>query len=197
MTDMRGAISVTTVGHWLDLKCHPSTHADAVRALQVDVHRSTSAELKITFRLDGDISLIRIPAPVTPCIGTELWRHTCFEVFIAVEGQQAYHEFNFAPSGEWTVYALSGYRNGNPLADETMRPHIALRSTRSRLELDANVRLDRLSSIHARAALRIGLSAVIEAIDGTLSYWALRHPADQPDFHNAEGFTLLHEPPVR
>jgi hypothetical protein len=75
-----------------------------------------------------------------------------------------------------------------------MRPHIAVRTTDSRLELDALVRLDGLSANHPHASLRIGLSAVIEASDG-LSYWALRHPADKPDFHDAAGFSLLLEPP--
>ncbi len=148
----------------------------------------------MTFRLDGDIPRIRVPSPGAPRFATQLWRHTCFEAFIAVEGQPAYHEFNFAPSGEWAVYAFRGYRNGGPLANEMMRPHIAVRSTGSRLELDAVVRLDSLSAIHPRASLRIGLSAVIEASDG-LSYWALRHPADKPDFHDADGFALLLEPP--
>ena len=175
-----------TVEPWINLSCHSSTRAETVRAMQVRVRRSSSAELQMTFRLDGDIPRIQIPTPTTPRIGTELWRHTCFEAFIALEGQPSYHEFNFAPSGEWCVYALSGYRNGGPLADEAMRPHIAMRSTDSRLELDAIVRLDSLSAIHPRAVLRIGLSAVIEASDGTISYWALRHPADKPDFHNAD-----------
>ena len=165
-----------------------------VRAIQVLVRRSASADLRINFRLDGDISRIRIPSPSAPRIGTELWRHTCFEAFIAIEGKPAYHEFNFAPSGEWCIYALSGYRNGIPVADETMRPQIALRSTGSPLELDAHVRLDTLSALHPNAPLRIGLAAVIEASDG-LSYWALRHPTDKPDFHNADGFTLLLAPP--
>jgi len=165
-----------------------------VRAIQVLVRRSASADLRINFRLDGDISQIRIPSPSAPRIDAELWRHTCFEAFIAIEGKPAYHEFNFAPSGEWCIYALSGYRNGSPVADETMRPQIALRSTGSRLELDAHVRLDTLSAIHPNAPLRIGLAAVIEANDG-LSYWALRHPTDKPDFHHADGFTLLLEPP--
>ena len=180
---------------WIDLDCHPSTRAEIVRAIQVLVRRSANAELHITFRLDGDIPLLRIPPPRAPQIGRELWRHTCFEAFIAVEGQSAYHEFNFAPSGEWCVYALSSYRNGSPLADETMRPHIAMRSTGTRLELDAIVRLDILSDIYPWAVIRIGLSAVIEASDGTFSYWALRHPADKPDFHNADGFALRLEPP--
>jgi hypothetical protein len=89
---------------------------------------------------------------------------------------------------------LSGYRNGGPVADETMRPQIAVRPAESRLELDALIRLDSLSAIHPNAVLRIGLSAVIESNDG-LSYWALRHPADKPDFHRADGFALLLEPP--
>ena len=179
---------------WLDLACHPSTHTEAVRAIQVAVRRSADAELKITFRVDGDVPRISISPPGTPRFARELWRHTCFETFIAVEGQAAYHEFNFAPSGEWTVYAFSGYRNGGPVADEILRPQIAMRSTDSRLELDALVRLDSLSAIHPLASLRIGLSAVIETSDG-LSYWALRHPKDKPDFHDADGFALLLEAP--
>jgi hypothetical protein len=185
-----------TVERWIDLSCHPSTRTETVRAVQVLVRRSAGAELQLTFRLDGDIPRINIPSPVAPRIGSDLWRHTCFEAFIAIDGQQAYHEFNFAPSGEWCIYALSGYRNGSPLADQAMRPDILVRSTQSRLELDALVRLDRLSAIHPRAVLRNGLSAVIEASDG-LSYWAIRHRADKPDFHDADGFALLVEPPGR
>jgi hypothetical protein len=182
------------VEHCVDLMRHPSTRAEAVRAIQVLVRRSASAELRMTFRLDGDLSRIRVPSPGVPRIATQLWQHTCFEAFIAVEAQAAYHEFNFAPSGEWAVYDFRGYRNGGPLANEMMSPHITVRSTGSRLELDALVRLDVLSAIHPHASLRIGLSAVIEASDG-LSYWAIHHPGDKPDFHNADGFALLLKPP--
>ncbi len=183
-----------TVEHCIDLRCHPSTRSEAARAIQVLVRRSANAELRMTFRLDGDIPRIRISSPGVPRIATQLWQRTCFEAFIAVEGQAAYHEFNFAPSGEWAVYAFRGYRDGGLLANEMMRPHIAVRPTDNRLELDALVRLDLLSAIHPQAPLRIGLSAVIEA-SGGLSYWALRHPADKADFHDPDGFALLLEPP--
>jgi hypothetical protein len=148
----------------------------------------------MTYCLNGDIPEIWIPSASAPRKGTQLWRHTCFEAFIAVEGQSAYHEFNFAPSGEWAVYAFLGYRNRGPDVGEIIPPWIAVRSTQGRLELDTLVRLDGLSTIHRRAPLRLGLSAVIEANDG-LSYWALRHPTDKPDFHNADGFALMIEPP--
>ena len=185
---------VMTVEHRIDLSCHPSTTPETVRAIEVLVRRSADAELQMTFSLEGDIPRIRVPSPGLPRIATQLWQHTCFEAFIAVEGRRAYHEFNFAPSGEWAVYAFYGYRKGGALANETMRPRIAARSSRDRFELDTLVRLDTLSATHPRASLRIALAAVIEASDG-LSYWALRHPADKPDFHNADGFALLLEPP--
>ncbi len=158
------------------------------------MRRSASAELQMTFRLDGDIPRIWLSPPGVPRIATELWRHTCFEAFIAVEGHPAYHEFNFAPSGEWAAYAFCGYRNGGILPDDAMSPQIAVRSTGTRFEMDAIVRLDLLSAIHTDAPLRLGLAAVIETSDG-LSYWALRHPVDKPDFHDANGFTMLLEPP--
>ncbi|QLQ12045.1 MAG: hypothetical protein HZY74_00360 [Brevundimonas sp.] len=37
---------------------------------------------------------------------------------------------------------------------------------------------------------RIGLTAVIEDTDGTISYWALAHPSDKPDFHHPDSFVL-------
>jgi hypothetical protein len=185
-----------TAEHWIDLKCHPSTRTEAVRAIAVHIRRSPGAELRITYRLDGEISRIRVPARSVARINTELWHHTCFEIFIAIEGESGYHEINFAPSQEWCVYAFRGYRDGGPLTDETMRPQIAVRCSDSRLELDAVVRLDRLSAIHPDAALRVGLSAVVEASDG-YSYWALHHPSDKPDFHHSDEFAMRLEPPER
>jgi hypothetical protein len=187
--------SAMTVEHWIDLRCHPTTRPAAVRGIQVSVRRSASAELQMTFRVDSDIAGILVPSAQAPHFSTQLWQHTCFEAFIAVEGQPAYHEFNFAPSGDWTVYAFRGYRDGGPLAKETMRPRIETRSSGSRLELEALVWLDSISAVHVRAPLLIGLAAIIETSEG-LSYWALRHPRDKPDFHDAGGFALKLEPPA-
>lgn len=185
---------VKSPGHWIELRRYPFPRSESVQMVQAFVRRSSRAEIQITFRLDGDISQIRIPSASSPRFRTQLWRHTCFEAFIAIERQLSYHEFNFAPSGDWALYSFSGYRDGGPLANSTVRPRIATRITKSRLELDTLVRLDSLSAVHPHASLRIGLSAVIEAVDGS-SYWALRHPAGKPDFHHADGFALLLEPP--
>jgi hypothetical protein len=58
------------------------------------------------------------------------------------------------------------------------------------LELSAVIPSALLPPGPADAPLRIGLSAVIEDRDGSLSYWALRHPHGKPDFHHPDAFAL-------
>ena len=171
-----------------------------MRRIEVAVRRFPDA-LALGFRLYGNLTRVRLPEPRAPRTATRLWEHTCFEAFVAIEEAGAYHEFNFAPSGEWAAYAFRSYRDRVPLNDkalapEVLAPAIMVRAAGHRLALDARVRLDRLSPQHTRAPLRLGLSAVIEALDGTLSYWALRHSAGKPDFHRDESRALLLEPPV-
>jgi hypothetical protein len=38
--------------------------------------------------------------------------------------------------------------------------------------------------------LRLGLAAIVEDKARVLSYWALKHPAEKPDFHHADGFVV-------
>jgi hypothetical protein len=178
----------------VSLTRHPSTPADAVRGLSVRVHRSAEGVLALAYCLDADIARICVPGPRSPAVAHQLWEHTCFEAFIAIAEATAYHEFNFAPSGEWAAYEFHSYRNVAGLGDEALDPRIAVRQGADRLELDARVALDRLSAVHRRAALRLGLSAVIEDHHGARSYWSLRHPAGPPDFHHAEALALRLEP---
>jgi len=97
-----------------------------------------------------------------------------------------YREFNFSPSGEWATYAFGGYRDGGkPVAEPG--PVITVRRDGERLELDAEIRPESLPS---GRSLRLGLSAVVEDARGEMTYWALRHPEGQPDFHHSNAFVL-------
>jgi hypothetical protein len=179
----------SVIQYSIQLRSFSSSPIDAVRTIEVLTERSAAGELKLTFCLRGDIARIRLPPAALPRFATELWQHTCFEAFVGIEGQPAYHEFNFAPSGEWAVYAFSDYRQGRSARAES-QPLTSVDVTDARLELKAVLGLGTLSAEHRDGALRIGLSAVIEAVDGTRSYWAIRHPADRPDFHHVGSFAL-------
>lgn len=180
--------------HSVELRRHPSTPSDAVQRVEACVRWAHPDTLAFTFSIDGDVTRLRIPAARVHRFAHLLWQHTCLEAFVAVAATPAYHEFNFAPSGEWAAYAFRDYRDGAPLEDEALAPRIAARQTAVRLELDAFVAVERLSALHLHQPLRLALAAVIEDANGALSYWSLHHPPGLPDFHHTDAFALRLEP---
>lgn len=157
---------------------HPDSR-DAVRAIAVRLERSPEI-LTVRYELDAELNSLRIPQAGPMRRGDQLWQHTCFELFVS-ERMPAYQEFNLSPSGEWAAYAFSRYRNAafssagiEGLQIET-KPKLMI--------LEAAIPL-------GPGAAKVALSAVIESADGTLSYWALRHPAGKPDFHHPDAFAL-------
>src|SRR5581483_4355265 len=116
--------------------------------------------------------------------------HTCFEAFIAAPGIPGYYELNFSPSGQWALYRFDSYRKGMSAAGVTASPELVIRRGDDRLELDATMSLRDLSALRDARALKLALTAVIEDDGGNLSYWALKHGPDKPDFHHADGFVL-------
>jgi len=178
--------------HTVTLACHPETPTEAVRGISARVSRAAEGSLAVTYVVEGELDRLRVPSPRAPRIAGRLWEHTCCEIFVACKGLPGYHEFNLSPSGEWAEYAFDGYRipRVGESAAAAPAPQVAVRGAPGRLELDAVIRLDRLSAQHPGAELSLGLSAVIEDSDGALSYWALRHPPGKPDFHHPEAFVL-------
>lgn len=185
----------------LALPCHPLT-PDAF-AVEAGVARTADGGLHFSFRLAGDLGRLRLPpaapagaSPVAPARRDGLWRHTCCEAFVAAPGTAAYREFNFAPSGDWAAYAFAGYRQ--PAAGELAlppepgaAPPPAISVDRDGDGLCLHAVLPAAWLPDAARGLAIGLSAVLEACDGTLSYRALRHAAPRPDFHRRDSFALF------
>jgi hypothetical protein len=166
------------------LVCHPRTPSPSVDAINVRVESATNGFLALTFVLQGDLASLRIPAE-QPCRRVdELWRHTCFEAFLMAGDGPGYREYNFSPSGEWAAYAFHDYRQQGVAADASA-PVIRVHRSTQHLTLEVSLELPPLYR-----SIRLGLSAVVEAVDGGLSYWALRHPPGKPDFHHANAFAM-------
>jgi hypothetical protein len=169
---------------------HPSTPAPAVRRIDVELASTPEGGLRLRYFLDGDVNVIALPATVAPRQADGLWQHTCFEAFIGGQGSRAYCEFNFSPSTEWAAYGFSAYRVGMaPIAYSTP-PSVAVSVTEDRIALEAVIPLEALLALPGDGTLLVGLTAVIEDLAGNLSYWALAHRAEKPDFHSPAGFVL-------
>jgi hypothetical protein len=158
--------------------------------LDVSVTVSLKSDgLQLEYTVSGDTAGLRIPAATPPGPADGLWQHTCLEAFVAAEGETAYREFNFAPSGQWAVYRFASERVQAPEGLEVDPPPSTQVCVSPRqFTLTALLPWPALPS-HANG-LCIALSAVIEETNGRLSYWALQHPCERPDFHHPAGRSL-------
>jgi hypothetical protein len=176
----------------------------AKRALQV--HRDGSAPnlkvgckvswigrdaLRLEYVVIDPINCVRLTA-VTGSERTDgLWQTTCFEAFFSYP-DGSYVECNFSPSTEWAMYRFDSYRSGMIPTHDWFAPDIRVERYDPRFALTAIVEFP--PDIATRFS-RLGISAVIEEKDGTISYWALHHPPGKPDFHHPDCFALTLEAP--
>jgi len=183
---------------------HAGTPCEAVTAIEVHVTMKSGGALELTYAVEGNPTRVRLPEPAVPRRVDGLWRHTCFEAFIAPERGTAiaadrtqaatrpggpYVELNFSPSGEWAGYAFDSYRSGMCPLEDLPAPVITLDrdAARGRWSVRAAVNAAGFAGVGARPA-RLALAAVIEDAAGRLAYWALKHPSGTPDFHHPSGF---------
>lgn len=172
------------------LACHPSSPTSAVRGLTASARIGGAGKLAVRFVLDADMSQIALPTLRSPDRADELWRHTCFEVFVALPDSDAYVELNFSPSTEWAMYGFVAYRRGMTPLEVQRPPRVAVRPMPRGLVLEAVTHLAELPMPQPGSPLRAGAAAVVEEKDGRLTYWALTHPSALPDFHHRLGFVL-------
>jgi hypothetical protein len=166
------------------LVCHPDTPARTVSTVAVEIIALDGDAMRLGFRVtpaDG----LRLPGPAAPVRTDGLWQTSCFELFVAT-GAGGYLEFNLSPSSQWAAFAFDGYRTRMSAFSVAADPHVTLSRKRDTLMVEAQIDLTGTWP----APLTIGLSAVIEELDGTKSYWALRHPPGKPDFHHPDCFAL-------
>ncbi len=155
--------------------------------------------LDISYTVLGSLKQLLIPERAgMPIRKHKLWEETCFEFFLGLKNSDEsalkdkpspadkYWEFNLSPAGHWNVYSFDSYRYN--MQEETAfksLPFEVLNKPES-LQLAAELDLSRI--VMAEKALRIAVSAVIKSIDGRVTYWALKHPCSQPDFHHKDSF---------
>jgi hypothetical protein len=176
--------------HAVRLLPHPSQPDAAIHAVSAAVAIDRpAATLDISFRAEGDIARVKIPANAAALRADGLWQHTCFEAFLRADADDAYYELNFSPAGAWAAYRFSGRRAGRE-SPELAAPCIELASDEDILEMKASVAFAGLPPLARAPLIHLGLAAVIETREGRLSHWALAHRSAAPDFHDPASFTL-------
>jgi hypothetical protein len=162
---------------------HPAFPSAAITSISVDAGRRTNGILALRFQVEGDLASVAWPEfDGSPDRTDGLWQHSCFEAFAGFVGDVGYCELNFSTSMKWAAYRFDDYRAGmRDIQHVEKYGHWIPGEGRAEMHFV-------LPDLAAPRDWRLGLSAVIEAKDGSKSYWALSHPDGPPDFHNADCF---------
>jgi hypothetical protein len=148
--------------------------------------------LRVRWRVEGAQELV-VPQFAGRGRADELWRTTCFELFLRPQGAQSYVELNLSPSERWAAYDFKSYRDEMSERPASREPDCTMRQGSSFAIFDAAIPFNTLPGLPAAA----NFAAVIEEQGGMKSYWALAHPSARPDFHDAACFTAELAPPLR
>jgi hypothetical protein len=173
--------------------------SDQIFSLQPFTKQSTDLEvigtvarranvLTLSYSLLGDLSTIEIPAATSPDRQRHLWETTCFEFFLSMKNDQQYWEFNLSPAGHWNVYRFDEYRQG--MKEETAFTAMPFSIQAEPDALSLALKLNLSSMVSATQILEMAIATVVKHKDGTLPYWALKHPSKEPDFHRREAFMI-------
>ena len=121
-----------------------------------------------------------------------LWQATCFELFVQIPGAAGYAEFNLSPSERGAASDFAAYREGMAERPVPRAPVCTPRRGAAVLIFDAAIPADALPPL----PWDYGLTAVIEEAGGIISYWAIAHPAEKPDFHHEACFAATLAAPL-
>ena len=150
----------------------------------------TENRLSIRYVVTGEIDSILLPTLVkSPSRKHDLWKATCFEFFIAIKDQPQYWEFNMSPSNNWNVYAMDAYRQVN-MREEVAFTQLPFEFKKTNAEILLDISVDLNPILQHDQVLQIGITTIIQTMDGNESYWALAHPGQQADFHLRDSFIM-------
>ena len=167
-----------------ELVAHPAYPPASVMSVHARIVSRDANWLRLRWRIEGSGALM-VPAFAGKGRADELWRTTCFELFLQPEGGNAYSEFNLSPSERWAAYDFSARREGMTDRPMPREPECTMRLGSTFAIFDAALPATALPDDTCRA----GLACVLEEQGGIMSYWALCHGGAQPDFHDPACFT--------
>ncbi len=149
--------------------------------------------IELTYLITGDTSKI-----ITSAISDNpqriigLWESTCFEFFIRKNDPKEYMEFNFSPSLDWNCFEFRN--NIDQLTQWSFKGNFKINFDKSSNQIEMKVIIPKsvlFEEFKDLNNLNYSLTAVLKSNDGKdedLSYWAITHKDERPNFHHPDSF---------
>lgn len=112
-----------------------------------------------------------------------VWKKTCFELFLKNPNSNEYYEFNFSTEREWNLYKFEDYRKPQP----PMRSDDFRVISHSWRNNEFKAQILNLTDWHR---LQVSLTAVFLSKANQVQYWAVNHADTQPNFHHFGSYQI-------
>ena len=89
------------------LKNHKREEKNIVIEASLEVEQK---RVKVEYKITGELNNYIFEQPSKQQRANELWKATCFELFIAPKEELNYWELNISPSTKWNLYAFDNYK---------------------------------------------------------------------------------------
>ncbi len=145
--------------------------------------------LEAAFFLKDPTNRVKKPKPVaspSPERANDLWKTTCFELFLSQAGSSDYYEINLSPDGKWNAYYFKSYRTPQPPAESTEISLQKIRWSEDTLRATFDFKNKNLLNLQWDCSM----TAVIETNSNQKFYFATSHEGEKPDFHLRKSFKL-------
>ena len=146
-------------------------------------------KLKGNFEITGEIENYLFDNQQKQSRKNELWKRTCFELFIAKQNDFHYYELNMSPSTEWNFYSFLDYKQEMIEEKSISEPSIQISQTPKgylfsfNFELYTNVLEDNFM---------FNLAVILLDTKGVRHFYSIHRRREKVDFHDKVYWSLKH-----
>ena len=127
-----------------------------------------------------------------PCIQTredELWKKTCFELFIAHKNNSAYYELNISPSTNWNFYSFSDYKTAMQEEEKNISEPF-IHSSKMRDEYRLSFEFYFYEELIEKELI-FNLAVILLDTKGIRHFYSINRREGKVDFHDKECWNLI------
>jgi len=168
----------------ISFKLKPHT---SIEKISIEGNLELIAEkIRLSFVVQGDLDAYIFPSKSTPKRDNELWKLTCFELFLANENEEAYYELNFSPSLAWNFYYLSAYRSEVEELKLLNSPKIECFEAKNVFKIVFELAIENLEKFEL-----YNVACILLNKENERTFWTIKHLNSQPDFHDKASFSKI------
>ena len=143
--------------------------------------------ISINFTLTGEINPYIFNPPRLQTRKDELWKESCFELFLAHKNSPNYYELNISPSTEWNFYSFSDYKTDMKPNNYTSTPFITSSKSKNEFRLSFDIELDEKI---LGDNLIFNLAVILLDKNGTRHFYSINRKDGNVNFHDRRWWNI-------